>query len=503
MPEPRLLLDGIEKRFGRNIVLRDVTLSVGSGEVVALMGANGAGKTTLVKIVGGVYRADGGSITLEGRRFAPGSPTEALRHGVIIVHQLINDGVVPDLTVAENLVIDRFCTGDAPWYFSRRAAREQARAVADRLGLELDLKRPIRDLTLAERQLVAVARALAHHPKILILDEPTSSLSGAEADRLFAVIDRLRDEGVGILYISHKLADIRRLADRVVALRDGRITGSFERPFDVSAAVTAMLGHAVSGSTHTAARAGDTVLRFRDLVLMPGARPFTNAVRAGQITALVGLIGSGKTELAECLFGLRRPAGGRIEYRGAPYKVGGPGAAIERGVFMASEDRATTSLVPDFNIFKTMDLPFLDRFSRSGVINVGDERAAARRQIEGLSIRCQSEREAVTALSGGNQQKVVLGRWLSQPSLLLILDEPFQGVDIGSRQDIGQSLRATATKRATMILTADLDEAMEVADRILVMANGSVVGEHGIDGIDRAAVVAQMAEGDAAGRSAA
>ena len=499
--DARLSLAGIVKGFGANRVLRGIDLDLKPGEVLALMGANGAGKSTLVKIVGGVHAPDAGQMRLNGAPYRPAGPSAAIRAGVVTVHQSINDGVILPMSVAENLVIDRLCAGKdglmAPFGRIKRRARE----VADGLGLDLPLDKTVADLSLADRQTVAIARALAHDPGVLILDEPTSALSAAEAERLFETVLGLRARGVAVLYISHRLGDIRRVADRIVALRDGAVTGDFRPPLDFEGALHAMLGQAFDARTHAERGPGAPVVTLKGLQATPDAPPLDLALHAGEVTALVGLIGAGKSEIAECLFGRRRPEAGTMTLDGAPYTPRSPGDAIGRGVFMAAEDRANDSLVPTFDLAQNVSLPFVRRFSRLGFLSTAGERANARARVEDLGVVCTAETDPIEALSGGNQQKIVLGRWLSRPCRLLILDEPFQGVDIKARRDIGRTLRDTAADRATLLLLADLDEALEVADRVLVIGGGKIKGEHRVGRLDRDAVVRQMAGQTASGET--
>lgn len=485
---------GLRKSFGPIQVLGGVGLDLHAGEVTVLMGANGAGKSTLVKIVSGVYRLDSGSMTLDGRSFAPSTPAEAIAAGVVTVHQNINDGVVAALDVASNLTLDRLSGKGAPILLNPRRVRREALAVADRLGLDIDPGARIADLSLADRQMVAIARAMAHEPKVLILDEPTSSLSSSEANRLFALIDRLRARGVAILYISHRMSDIRRLADRIVSLRDGVITGLFEsKPLDYDGAVNAMLGQPIHLS-QVAVRAGaGAILELRDVRLAEAARPFQLTLGDGEIVAVTGLVGVGKTALAETLFGVRRPLAGTMTLRGEPYAPAATRDAIEAGVFLVAKDRADNGIVPAFNVYENMSLPFLRRISRFGISRRRAERAAARAQIGDLGIVCRSERDDMATLSGGNQQKVMVARWMSETASVFILDEPFQGVDIAARRDIAAKLRASAAGRATLIFVTELDEALETADRILVMSEHSIVGEHRNAEVDMDRLLAEIA----------
>ena len=485
---------GLGKSFGLNEVLRGIALDLHPGQVTVLMGANGAGKSTLVKIMSGIYRADRGVMMLGDAPFAPTSPAEAMRAGVVTVHQNIDDGVVGALDVATNLVLDRLNGPGRSLLFNPRRVRREAREVASRMGLEIYLGADVTELSLADRQLVAIARAMAHEPKVMILDEPTSSLSSSEAARLFSLIDHLRARGVAILYISHRMSDIRRLADRIVSLRDGRIAGLFEgKPLDYEGAVDAMLGRSLGASGVAVRGATRPVFAARDLQIASGARPFSLELCAGEVVVVTGLVGVGKTRLAETLFGIEPPLAGSMQLDGAAYAPRNAADAIDRGVFLVAKDRARTGIVPGFNIYENVSLPFLPRFAQFGVARRWAERAAARSQIADLKIVCRSERDDLSTLSGGNQQKVTVARWLTQPSRMLILDEPFQGVDISARHDIAAKLRLTAGDRATLLFLTELDEALETADRILVMSEHTIVGEHLNQDIDMDRLLAEVA----------
>lgn len=489
-----LEIKNLTKSFGANNVLRGVSLALRAGEVTVLMGANGAGKSTLVKIICGVHASDSGELLLSGQHFSPDTPSQAIRAGVVTVHQSINDGVIPDLDIASNLMLDRLAEPGSGFFLNRRHINAEAKKVAAAMSLEFDLSETVSALSLADRQLVAIARAMAHRPTVLILDEPTSTLSAAEAQRLFALLDRLRDGGVAILYISHRMSDIHRIADRIVTMRDGEISGTFEsETLDYEAAVNAMLGHRMSDVNFDAVPAGKTILQLNGIQLRPGAAPITQAFNTDEVVAITGLVGSGKTELANVLFGIEMPHSGTMTLQGKAYKPGSADQAIEAGVFLCPKDRANNAVIPDFDITRNITLPFLSKFSAISFVNVRGEHIAARDTIEKLGIVCQSPNDGIGTLSGGNQQKVVVGRWLSQASKVLVLDEPFQGVDIRARRDIGQKIRETAKDRATIVLVAEMDEALEIADRIIVLSDHSIVGDHQNNNIDIDAVLAEVA----------
>lgn len=484
---------GLQKSFGRNHVLRGIDLDLNSGEVLVLMGANGAGKSTLVKVLCGFHLPDAGTITLAGEDYRPQDAAAAISRGVVTVHQSIDDGVIPDLDVATNLMLNRLTEPSAGLLVRDRALRAAAQKVADTMGLTLDVRARVADLSVADRQMIAIARAMAYNPKVLILDEPTSSLSASEADRLFALLDRLRGQGVAILYISHRMSDIRRIADRIVCMRDGAISGVFDqKPLDLDGAVTAMLGHRMTDVDIAVRPGGVPVLEIDSVVLQEGSAPVSLTAADGEVIAITGLLGSGKSRLAEIIFGMRRLDSGRLRIDGLYYAPASPGDAVAAGVFLSSKDRSTNAVIPGFDIANNMTLPFLRRFSRASLIDTRAQRGAARDMIAGLGIVCQSDRDGIGTLSGGNQQKVMIGRWLLTDCRVLLLDEPFQGVDIGARRDIGRHIRATAAGRATLVFAAELDEALEIADRIIVLNEGAIAGMHDNENIDLNAVIAQV-----------
>ncbi len=490
-----LEIRAMNKAFASNRVLRGIDMDLPAGAITVLMGANGAGKSTLVKIMCGVQPADGGTMQLAGRPYAPETPRAALEAGVVTVHQSINDGVVVDLDVASNLMLDRISTG-GQLFLRRRKLHAQAREIAKAVGLVVPMGLPVAQLSLADRQLVAIARALSHNPKVLILDEPTSSLSDAEARRLFALIEKLKAQGVAILYISHRMSDIRRLADRILCMRDGVISGQFEeQPLDYAGAVRAMLGHEMTDVDITLATPGAPVFEASGLKLRATTKPFDMMLRANEVVVVVGLVGSGKAQLASALFGVAPPVAGEMRLDGRAYAPRNPAQAIAQGVFMAARDRRSNAVVPDFDIRRNFTLPFARRHSKAAhMISRRSEMHTARRMIDEMGVKCQSPGDPILSLSGGNQQKVMVGRWMAEEARLLILDEPFQGVDIQARRDIGTRIRAQAEGRATLVLVTELDEALEVADRIVVICEGTLVSDRPNRDIDVAAIMAEVAD---------
>ena len=477
LTKPRLSIRSISKNFGNNSVLKKVSFDLFPGEITSFIGANGAGKTTLVKILAGIHKFEEGKIEIDGINYSPVNPTDAMRKGIAIVHQIISEGVIEDMTVYENLVIDRLCIGDSAIFFNRKNAKKAAKKIADALDIDLPLNSLTRDLSQAEKQLVAIARSMAHNPKILILDEPSSSLSSKETKRLFTLVEKLKKNDVCILYISHKMADIKRLSDKVIALRDGKITGTFTNPINFNNAIASMLGKELANIDFLHKPKGNKIIQFKDFQLSHSSKKFNLSIYKDQVTAITGLIGTGKSEFMECIFGLRNQFGGIIELNEKKFNPKSPKEAIKNKIFLASEDRTKNSLFSNFNLFKNIDFPFLNLFSNFGFLKKKNEIKNARDLISLLKVKCEDPRQDIGDLSGGNQQKIVLARWLTDESQLLILDEPFQGVDISSRQEIGGILRKNSINKASIIVCSDLDEVTEVADRILVFSKWTLVGD--------------------------
>jgi simple sugar transport system ATP-binding protein len=474
----------ITKSFGSSLVLDGVSIAVDPGEVVALMGANGAGKSTLVKILAGVQPPDRGTVEIAGRPVRLSTPAAARGVGIVSVHQQVADTGIGALSIAENLLLDDICGGRVPIVLTPGRILERAARIAETAQLDLDLPAPFSTLSLANRQLVAIARAFSGRPHMVILDEPTASLSAVESQKLFTLIDKLKQRGIAVLFISHKLADLRRIADRAIVLRHGRIVGEFARPLDLGAATTAMIGRQVDAAPRRGpTQSARASLELHGIRLRVEAPLINLAIIPGEITVVTGPLGAGKTSLLEMLFGVRQPFAGTVTFSDAPWRPSSPARAIEHGVFMAGEDRWRTSFAPSSTLGSdlagTIALPHLRAWARPfGFVGRSTELAAARGAIGRLAIVCRGPRDRLDHLSGGNQQKVVLARWQARPSRLLLLDEPFHGVDLGARHDLIEALRKMDPSAAVLIATSDVEEAMEAADRILIMREHGIVADH-------------------------
>jgi simple sugar transport system ATP-binding protein len=469
---PLLEIESLSRSFGATRALEGASLGVNAGEIVALMGANGAGKSTLVNILSGVLPRDGGSILLNGQAYAPATPSDAAKAGVVTVHQSTDRIGAAGLSVADVLLLQSYADGSSPFFLSRTSARKRARLLAGKAGFDLPLDADFADLRAADRQLVGIARAVAADASVLILDEPTASLSGAEAARLYDVLKRLRDRGLAILYISHRIADLQALADRVVVMRNGRVVETLSRPVDFGRAVTAMIGRSLEAARPAQRRIdGKAILEVNGLRLFADSPPIDLSVRQGEVVAINGPLGSGKSRLLGCLFGLENPHDGSILIEGAPYAPRDPAEAIANGVALAAEDRHHSSLMPagwpGNSLAATISLPHLAKWYPSGFIAGRRERDEATKAIARIGIKAPGPHAPIETLSGGNQQKAILARWQAEPTRLLLLDEPFQGVDVGARADIIGAIRKAGG--ATLIATSDPEEAFEVADRIFLM----------------------------------
>jgi ribose transport system ATP-binding protein len=476
---PLLRLSGICKRFPGVIALDNVSLSVGRGEVVALIGENGAGKSTLMKILGGVYQPDEGEIAIDGRVVTIRSVAEAVGLGIGFVHQELN--VLENLDVAANLFLGREPLRGGPLrLIDRRRMAADSLPHLRRLGLNVSSHTLLGDLSLAQQQLVEIAKALSQQARILILDEPTSSLTASETDRLLATIKDLRSQGVSIIYISHRLGEIGQIADRVVVLRDGRNAGELDRArITHDNMVRLMVGRELKSMFVPSGLAqGAKRLEVREL--RTAARP-RHAVSfdavAGEILGFAGLVGAGRSELAQAIFGVEPVLEGEVWLDGGRLAIRGPRDAIAAGVYLVPEDRRRTGLLTEMTICENITLPGLRRHARWALVNRRIEAGIAAAQVQSLRVKTPSLETKAANLSGGNQQKVVLGKWLALEPKVLIVDEPTRGIDVGAKAEIYRLLRALADEGVAVIaISSDMEEVLGISDRVAVMHEGRIAG---------------------------
>ena len=465
----------LAKAYSGVRALRDASLEVRAGEVHALVGENGAGKSTLVRILTGAVQPDAGAVTIGGRRMTRFTPQEARALGVVAIHQ--HPALFPDLSVAENLAIGREPAG---WLrrVNWTARRDAARDLLARVGAGIDADRDAASLSLPEAQLVEIARALGAEARLLILDEPTASLTPREVDRLFELLDGLRRDGVAIVYITHRLEELPRIADRVTVLRDGTTVGTHAvSDIEPSALIRLMVGREVATIFPKREVAiGEPVLEVEGLSApQVGVHDVSLTVRRGEIVGLAGLVGAGRTELARVLFGLEPAARGEIRLAGRPFRPRSPSEAIAQGLAYLPEDRRRHGVVVDLPVAANLTLATLRRFTRRGLLDRQAERGAAARLVDALGVKTASLDTPVRDLSGGNQQKVALGRWLVQPPRVLVLDEPTQGVDVGAKAEIHRLIGDLAADGlGVLLISSELPEIFGIADRILVMRAGTI-----------------------------
>ncbi|ROO85781.1 monosaccharide ABC transporter ATP-binding protein (CUT2 family) [Actinocorallia herbida] len=470
---PVVAVSGLTKRYGGTTVLHDVGLELAAGEIVGLVGTNGAGKSTLIKILSGAVAPTGGEIRVAGARVVLRDPLAAKAAGIQTVHQDIDAGIVPGASVAENLTLDGLATGGR--FVTGRGTRARARRIAEAAGFDAPLDAPAESLPPGPRQHLVIARALHRRPRLLILDEPTSSLARAEADALLDLVRGLAADGVAVLYVTHRLAEVGALCDRAVVLRDGEIGAVFPAPFDPAVLVSAMLGARFAPAAREAPVVGGPVLEATGIRALPEGTPFDLTVREGEVVGVTGLVGAGKTELLEQLFGARPLLSGVLTLDGRGHLPRDPAAAVDAGVALVAEEREAQAVVPGWSVRAHVGLP--RRAARFGVLSGAAEARAAVRTIAAFGVTPADPAADFATLSGGNQQKALVGRWFDGASRLLLLDEPFRGVDVGARAEIARRVRAGAATVGVLVASADPHEVLQLADRIVVLRDGGVAGE--------------------------
>jgi ribose transport system ATP-binding protein len=479
MNSPALEMKGICKRFPGVTALDSVGLEVFPAEVVALIGENGAGKSTLMKILGGVYQPDAGEIRIGGNAVTVTSVSDAINFGIGFIHQELD--VLDNLDVAGNIFLGREPTRGGPLrLIDRDKINTQAEIYLDRLGLRVGASTPLVELSIAQKQMVEIAKTLSLNARILIMDEPTSSLTLTETERLKEVVKELRSQGVSVIYISHRLSEIEDLADRVVVLRDGRNVGTLAREMiNHDRMVRLMVGRDINNFyVHTEAEKSPCYLQVQNLRTRryPDCQA-SFAVGKGEILGLAGLVGSGRSEVARVLFGIEEALRGSVLLDGKLISIRSPRDAIRHGIYLIPEDRRRSGLFVDSSIRENVTLPAIDRYSRAGLIQGSRERSAALEICDRLNVKSPSVEERVSNLSGGNQQKVVLAKWLSLDPKVLIFDEPTRGIDVGAKAEIYSLMRALARRGvAIVMISSDMEEILGVSYRVAVMHEGSITG---------------------------
>lgn len=480
-----LRMEGIGKSFSGVRVLTDVRFDLNAGEVHILAGENGAGKSTLIKILAGVYDDYEGEIRLDGKPVCFKSPQEAHRHGISVIYQEIS--LVGNLSVAENIFLGREATRTAGW-LNTAGQKEQARRLLAELGLQIDISQPVEQFSVSVQQMVEIAKALSYDSQVIVMDEPTSTLTEPEVEKLFSIIGVLKARGCGIIYISHKMEEIYRIADRITVLRDGRWVGTAQASeLSQDQLIRWMVGREISQQfPQRSTRAGPELLEVKNFFLLDKNDPsrfvigkVSFKVHEGEIVGLAGLQGSGNSELLHGLFGASVSlAHGEITLEGKPFAIRSPGDSIRKGLALLTNDRKANGYVPEMSVTHNITLAALERFSPVGWLNPAAEVLSSRARADSLRLKAASLDQEVSTLSGGNQQKVILAKWLETGPRVLFLDEPTRGVDVGVKHEIYELMNHwTEQGCAILLITSEMPELLAMADRILVMYRGRVTAE--------------------------
>jgi ribose transport system ATP-binding protein len=505
---PLLLMQGIEKSFAGVPALSGARLAVGRSEVHALIGQNGAGKSTLIKVLTGAHRRDAGSILLDGQAVEPGSPQEAQRLGISTIYQEIN--LVPYRSVAENVFLGR-----EPRHFGFidwRRVHAETTALLGRFGIDIDVRRALGDYNIAVQQMVAIARAVSFDSKLVVMDEPTSSLDEREVAILFNVIRQLKASGVSVVFVSHRLDELYAVCDRVTVMRDGRtVAERAMRDIGRLELVATMLGRDLAevkshgatgfGGAHRTGR--ESLLAASGLRSGSRLRDASLDLRRGEIVGLAGLLGSGRTELARVLFGADAPEAGELRLGGTSVRFTAPADAIRAGIGFCSEDRKTEGIIPDMSVRENLTLALLPALARAGIVDRNRQQEIVDRFVRRLGIKCASTDQKIRELSGGNQQKVLLARWLCLDPRVLLLDEPTRGIDVGAKAEIQSLIRELAEQGlGVLMISSEIEELVEGADRVFVLRDGRTVAELDGGAISEPAILHAMAHGHGGAESA-
>lgn len=472
-PEPILEITQLSKSFGGIKALDNVQLALRSGEVHALMGENGAGKSTLMKILMGLERADSGEIYFKGHLWESHGVRDALSRGISMIHQELQ--VVPELTVAENIFLGREETRWLPGWLDASSIDQKAQKLLTDLGVALDARTKMRYLRVAEMQMVEIAKAISHDAKILIMDEPTSALSDQEVGTLFQIIKELKAKGVAIIYISHKMAEIAQIADAVTVLRDGKYVGTLPAAeLDEGTLISMMVGRTIESLfPEASSQRGEVLLSIKNMSVSGQFHDISFDLHAGEVLGLSGLMGAGRTEVARAIFGLEPLTEGEIFIDNQEVTIHSPEDAIRHGIGYVSEDRKGWGCIPGMSVQHTMTLASLADHVRAGFIDTKSEQTAAHRMVADLRIKTAGLNQDVMQLSGGNQQKVLIGKTLLAEPQIIILDEPTRGIDIGAKHEIYKLIRQLTDKGfAVLLISSELPEIIGLCDRVVVLSQG-------------------------------
>ena len=490
MPDPtlRLHIENLTKTFPGVRALGDVELRVRPGEVHALLGENGAGKSTLLRTMSGVMKPDSGTIAVDGAVVTLRGPVDARKAGIAMIHQELQQ--VPELTVAQNMFLGRSLTRGG--LFVDRAMQErQAAAALARLDPAIQPDAPIRSLKVAQRQIVEIARALLENARIIAMDEPTSSLTPSEFERLAAVIAQLARDGVSIIYVSHKMDEVFKVCSRATVMRDGTLVGAVDLAATTEGAIVSMMvGRTLAVAHHRSSAKEEVVLKVRGL--SSGTRVVDAGfdLRRGEVLGIAGLIGAGRTELLRLVAGADRPTAGTVELNGRAISTRNPRAAIAAGIGLVPEERKRDGIVPQRSVVNNVALPSMKRFAPRGFVRRGALRRSASEILQGINLRPFLLDRPIRLFSGGNQQKAIIARWIAAGSQILLFDEPTRGIDIGAKAEIYALIeRLAAEGKSVIVVSSELPEIIRLADRVLVMRQGRIAAELGRDQITEQAIV--------------
>lgn len=471
-------MTGISKAFNGNTVLNNVEFEIAPGEIHALMGENGAGKSTLMKILTGIYTRDSGEIKVKGNPVEFKNPKEAEQAGIAVIHQELN--ILPDLTVAENLFLGNEKTFGKSGILKTKAMNKAAKEVLLNLGLDIDVRTTARNLSVGKQQIIEIAKAISTNAEVIIMDEPTAALTDREIETLFETIRALQAKGVSFVYISHRMEEIFAICDRITILRDGSYIGVRnikETTFDEI--VQMMVGRQLGGRfPERASKIGDVKLVANNLTRKGYFEDISFELKKGEVLGIAGLMGAGRTEVVQSLFGYKKLDSGELILDGKPVKINKPLDAIKLGFGFVTEDRKSEGLILDFSVKENLGITNFHKISKSGVVNNQKEKSLYETMVKRLGVRTSGPDQTVKSLSGGNQQKIVIAKWLGIEPDILILDEPTRGVDVGAKKEIYSIINTLAENGVSIIMvSSELPEIIGMVDRVLVMHEGKLTGE--------------------------